>query len=42
MKSGLWMLGVLPVFITAASGVGSTWPTEARDGSFVVGESPRS
>ena len=41
MKSGLWMLGVLLVFIAAACSEGFTGRTETRDDSFVVGESPR-
>ena len=41
MKSGFWMLGVLIVFLTAACSAGFSGPTETRDDSFVVGESPR-
>ena len=41
MKSGLWILGVLLVFLTAACSSGFTVPTETRDDSFVVGQSPR-
>ena len=40
-KPGLWMVGVLLVFLTAACSEGFTGPTETRDDSFVVGESPR-
>ena len=39
MKPGLWMLGVLLVFLTVACSF--TGPTETRDESFVVGASPR-
>ena len=35
------MLGVLLVFLTAACSSGFTGPTETRDDSFVVGQSPR-
>ena len=38
---GLWMLGVLLVFLTAACSEGFTGPTETRDDSFFVGDSPR-
>ena len=41
MKLGLWMLGVLLVFLTAACSTGFTGPTETRDDSFFVGASPR-
>ena len=41
MKSGLWMLGVPLVFIAAACSEGFTGPTETREDSFAVGESPR-
>ena len=41
MKSGVRMLGVLFVFLTAACSEGFTGPTETRDDSFVVGGSPR-
>ena len=49
-KPGLWILGVLLFFLTAAcsteaadrrSGSGFNGPTETRDDSFVVGASPR-
>ncbi len=41
MKSGLWMVGVLLVFLTTtACSEGFTGSTEARDDSFIVGESP--
>ena len=41
MKSGLWMLGLLLAFLSAACSTGFTGPTETRDDRFVVGESPR-
>ena len=41
MKAGLCMLVVLPVLLAVACGEGSAGPTETRDDSFVVGESPR-
>ena len=41
MKTGLSMLGMLLICLTAACSTGSTGPTETRDDSFVVGESPR-
>ena len=42
MKSSHWMLCVLLfLIITAACSAGSIVPTEARDDSFAVGESPR-
>ena len=39
MNPGLWLLGALVVLL-AACGDGFADPTEARDDSFVVGESP--
>ena len=41
IKSGLWMLGVLFVFLTAACSAGFTGPSETHDESFAVGESSR-
>ena len=41
MKSGLLILGVLLVSLTAACSSGFAGPTETRDDSFVVGDSPR-
>ena len=41
MKPRLWMLGVLLVFLAAGCSEGFPEPTETRDDSFVVGESPR-
>ena len=41
LKSSLWMLGLLLVFITTSCGTVFTGPNETRDDSFVVGESPR-
>ena len=41
VKPGLWMLGVLLVLVTAACSGGLTGPTETRDDSYFVGESPR-
>jgi DUF4097 and DUF4098 domain-containing protein YvlB len=40
MRSGLWMLGLPLVILAAACGESFTGPTETRDDSFVVGESP--
>ena len=40
-KPGIWMLGVLVIFLAAACSEGFTGPTETRDDSFVVGESPK-
>ena len=41
MKSGLLILGVLLVSLTVACSSGFGGPTETRDHSFVVGETPR-
>jgi len=41
MKSGIWMVGVLLVLLAVACSSGFTRPTETRDDSFAVGESPR-
>ena len=41
MKRGVWILGGLVVLLTAACGQGFTGPTETRDDSFEVGDSPK-